>query len=105
MNTKKMFKAFTLVEMLIVIVIIGLLSRALIPRLTSARARANDTARKADLRQIATALTMYQMDKGNYPDGNAIAWDTNSTANKTLLQKYIPTMPRDPKNSSVTTYG
>jgi len=58
---------FTLVEMLIVIVIIGILAAALIPRLTSARGRANDVARKASLQQIATALISYQIDKGEFP--------------------------------------
>jgi len=53
--------------MLIVIVIIGILAAALIPRLTSARARANDTARKADLQQIATALVAAQLDNGSLP--------------------------------------
>ena len=101
MNKRKIFRAFTLIEMLIVIVIIGLLARAIIPRLTSARARANDTARKADLRQIATALTMYQMDKSNYPDGNAVSWETNSNSMKNLLKSYISTIPTDPKKSSV----
>jgi general secretion pathway protein G len=59
--------AFTLVEMLIVIVIIGILAAALIPRLTSARSRANDTARKADLQQIATAIVAYQLDAKTFP--------------------------------------
>ena len=58
---------FTLVEMLIVIVIIGILAAALIPKLTSARGRANDVARKADLQQIATALISYQIDNGSFP--------------------------------------
>jgi len=54
--------------MLIVIVIIGILAAALIPRLTSARGRANDVARKADLQQIATALISYQIDSGKFPN-------------------------------------
>ena len=53
--------------MLIVIVIIGILAAALIPRLTSARGRANDVARKVDLQQIATALISYQIDNGSFP--------------------------------------
>ena len=48
--------------MLIVIVIIGVLASALIPRLGSARGKANDVARKADLQQIATALISRQLD-------------------------------------------
>ena len=44
MSLKK--KAFTLVEMLIVVVIIGILAAALIPRLTGAQSKARDAARK-----------------------------------------------------------
>lgn len=53
--------------MLIVIVIIGILASALIPRLSQARERANDTARKAHLQQVAAVLVAYQIDKGRYP--------------------------------------
>jgi len=59
--------AFTLVEMLIVIVIIGILAAALIPRLTGIQARARDTVRDADLRAVATAIETYKIDNGNYP--------------------------------------
>ncbi|MEI8009002.1 MAG: prepilin-type N-terminal cleavage/methylation domain-containing protein [bacterium] len=67
MFSRKAKKGFTLIEMLIVIVIIGILAAALIPRLASARGRANDVARKADLAQVATALVSYQIDRGQFP--------------------------------------
>ena len=59
---------FTLIEMLIVIVIIGILAWALIPRIGTARDKANDTAREANVRSLATALVSYGLDHGNYPE-------------------------------------
>ena len=56
--------------MLIVIVIIGILAAALIPRLASARGRANDVARKADLAQVGAALVAYQIDNSSLPAGD-----------------------------------
>jgi len=78
--------------MLIVIVIIGILAAALIPRLTSARARANDTARKADLQQIATALVASQLDNGKFPDAAGAV----NTISGTLMNAGINAVPTDP---------
>jgi general secretion pathway protein G len=52
--------------MLVVVVIIGILAAALIPRLQSAQARARDSVRKVDLQTIATALEIYKADNGAY---------------------------------------
>ena len=60
-------KAFTLIEMLIVIVIIGILAAALVPRLQDVQYRARDTKRKADFQQLNSALFIYFTDNGNYP--------------------------------------
>ena len=60
-------KAFTLIEMLIVIVIIGILAAALVPRMMSARDKAADVAVKADLQQIATAIISRQIDTNSFP--------------------------------------
>jgi|GEM_PF-1182717 len=57
--TKSNAKAFTLIELLIVIVIIGILAVALFPRLTGSQATARDTAKKATLQQVATIIIAY----------------------------------------------
>jgi len=79
---QKIKRWFTLIEMLIVIVIIWILAASLIPRLTSAKWRANDTARKADIQQIAATLVAYQIDHGQFPATrwsiNCISWSLNS---------------------------
>lgn len=55
--------------MLIVIVIIGILAAALLPQIGSARDKANDTAREANVRTLVTALVQFWMDSTTwYPD-------------------------------------
>ena len=66
--------AFTLIEMLIVIVIIGILAAALVPRLQDVQSRARDTKRKADIAQITNAILIYNTDNGGkYPQASNVA--------------------------------
>ena len=98
-------KGFTLIEMLIVIVIIWVLASALIPRLWSARGKANDVGRKADLQQIATALISRQLDTNQkfsqlcastYCDVLSMSWHLLGT---------LTTIPSDKTNSATTFLG
>ena len=83
---------FTLVEMLIVIVIIAILASALIPRLSQARERANDTARKAHIQNIATVLIAYQIDRGSYPTA---VWSISDIEDD-LVGAWLSSVPKDP---------
>lgn len=59
-------KGFTLIELLIVIAIIGILSSIVLVSLSSARQRAKDAERKADLHSIQLALESYYAQNGTY---------------------------------------
>jgi len=83
--------------MLIVIVIIGILAAALIPRLSSARGRANDVARKAALAQVATALISSQIDRGVFP--TCTSWCTLSGISADLIAAGMDSIPLDPNTS------
>lgn len=63
----KMKKAFTLVELLVVISIMAILTIITVSQFRTARKRANDVARKGDLNSVAKALQLYFADYGELP--------------------------------------
>lgn len=67
LNNNKNLSGFTLMELLVVISIIGLLSSLGMVSLNSARIKARDALRMADMAQLRTALTLYYDDNGAYP--------------------------------------
>lgn len=103
MDIRKRLRAFTLIELLIVITIIGILAVALVPRITGGPAKARDAARKADLNQIATALEFYADDNsGAYPD---LASGAGDCVADLPLSSYLTTMPDDPQGNEVGACG
>ena len=62
---------FTIVELLIVIVVIGILAALVLNTFQGVQARARDTERKTDLVAISTQLEAYYTDFGHYPSGSA----------------------------------
>lgn len=64
MNHKK---AFTLIELLIVVAIIGILAAIAVPNFLNAQVRSKVARSEADIRSIATAVEMYKLDNNHYP--------------------------------------
>jgi prepilin-type N-terminal cleavage/methylation domain-containing protein len=62
-------RAFTLIELLIVVAIIGILAAIAVPNFLNAQIRAKVARVKADLRAIGTALDSYRVDNTAYPLG------------------------------------
>lgn len=95
-NNIKFSSGFTLLELLIVIVIIGLLALVIVPNLLSGPARARDSQRKADMRTIKTALESYYNDNNAYPANLQILTEGTTP--------YLKTLPTDPKTKQVYAY-
>lgn len=106
--SQRIFKkqgGFTLLELLIVIVIIGILALLIIPNITSAPKKARDTKRKTDVTTVRKSLEEYYVSNNAYP---VSASATNiTTALATLSSGSAPvlkTIPTDPKNASSYQY-
>jgi prepilin-type N-terminal cleavage/methylation domain-containing protein len=60
-------KGFTIVELLIVIVVIGILAALVLNTFAGVQQRARDTERQTDITALATQLEVYYNDNGTYP--------------------------------------
>ena len=65
-------QGFTIIELLVVIVIIGILVALALPNLFAAQARGRDTDRKNELKNAQQQLENYFNDNGEYPDDWAV---------------------------------
>ncbi|HKW45554.1 MAG TPA: type II secretion system protein [Candidatus Eremiobacteraceae bacterium] len=91
-------RAFTLVELMIVIAIISTLAAILIPSFLHARSESVSAACEANERQIATALEEYAVDNGGqYPPAGTINAATFGGAGNSYLGA-APTDPADGLN-------
>lgn len=67
-NARRTARAFTLVEILLVVVMIGILAGMFIPSLAGRAQEARITRAKADIQgQLSLALDMFEQDVGRYP--------------------------------------
>jgi general secretion pathway protein G len=100
-SRRRRHAGFTLVEIMIVVIIIGLLAAFIVPQYMSRVDEARVTKTKDDIQAISTALTLYRLDNFTYPsteqglsalvqkpnDPNVKNWRTGG---------YLQRMPKDP---------
>jgi general secretion pathway protein G len=92
---RKLVRAFTLVEMLLVVTIIGVLAALVIPRIVGVSDKARITATRGDIDGgIKTALGRYEVDVGSYPKSleDLVMQPSNS---KRWQGPYLDKLPND----------
>ena len=60
-------RGFTLIEIMVVVVILGILGSLIVPNIIGRPDEARATAARADIEAIGNALELYRLDNGNYP--------------------------------------
>jgi type II secretion system protein G len=105
---------FTLIELLVVIAIIGILSSVVLASVGTARAKARDAKRLADIKEIQKAIEIYHIDKGTYPLtgawwGNCLTFGSHPTTGANgyvpnLAPEYITVLPLEPKPTASYCY-
>lgn len=91
-------KGFTLVEILIVVVILGILAAIVIPQFSQAgdEARANSLA--GNLQTMRSQLALYNVQEGGYP-GTGAAFET------AMVRDYLQSVPVNPFTGGNTVGG
>lgn len=94
-------RGFTLIELMVVILIIGLLATIVVQNLRSATDRAKRVKAQADIAQIKSGLDRYYLDAGSYPTTDQglpalVAAPTGGNIPHDWQGPYLEKIPPDP---------
>jgi general secretion pathway protein G len=93
-------RGFTLVEIMVVVVILGILAVLIVPRVVGRTDEARTVAAKQDVAAIMQALKLYRLDNGRYPTTEqgiaALVTKPQGDPAPKNWQKYLDRIPKDP---------
>jgi len=94
-------KGFTLVEILIVVIILGILAAIVIPQFTNASQNARESSLQSTLQTLRSQVQLYKLQHGDALPDLATNWDalTASTSYGNPSQSFGPYMQAIPVNS------
>ena len=90
---------FTLIEIMVVVIIIGLLAAVVVPQFLGQVDKARVSKAKQDIQAIETGLTMYKLDNFSYPApemGLKALAEKPDDPNVKNWHPYIKRLPKDP---------
>jgi prepilin-type N-terminal cleavage/methylation domain-containing protein len=99
-SLKNKSKGFTIVELLIVIVVIGILATLVIVTFTGIQQKARNSQRETDINALDSHIEAYYAQTGNYP---TLAQVNSSTWRGTNMKGLDPASLVDPKGDATAT--
>ncbi|MFN5880916.1 MAG: type II secretion system major pseudopilin GspG, partial [Burkholderiales bacterium] len=91
---------FTLIELMVVIMILGVLAALVVPRVMSRPDEARAIAARQDIAQVMQALKLYRLDNGRYPSTEqglqALVTRPSSGPAAYNWKSYLDKLPKDP---------
>ena len=91
---------FTLIEVMVVVIILGILAAIVVPRVMDRPDVARQTKAKQDIRAMESALNLYKLDNFNYPSTDqgldALVTQPSGSPEPRNWKKYMDRLPKDP---------
>ena len=101
--TVRRLPGFTLVEVMVVVVILGVLAVLIVPRVVGRTEEARVAAAKHDIAAIMQSLKLYRLDNGRYPTNEqglqALATKPQAGPAPSNWRPYLDKLPSDPWKS------